>query len=228
MILMILALLFGQQIDFKSECDSGKCVINGVPFGILPEAVAWQMNAIAPSDAPKVLDGGATLLYRGYKFHGRSESRFTQFAFNAKGSLMSVSTAMTPSDEPYEFPEVMNLYFALRDEIQNSGLYDSIEFMYSFKEPFLGTSEKDVLEGNFSNLEVAALKQDRNGNLSRYRFAKIWAIFQNKTRHSLKAVLTVAMEEGDERPRIILNYADTRYTGKAGYVYGIDTTYTRR
>jgi hypothetical protein len=227
MIYMILALMFGQQINFTDECDSGVCVIDNIPFGVGMQTVDWQMSQMAPSAVHEVREGGVVDVYHGYKFMGMQETRDFQFVYTSKGQMQEIGMILTPSIKNSRYPEVMNLYFTLRDAIQHSGLYDSIEFMYAFKNPFNGSTEKDAIEGTFAEDEEDALLQDRNGKMSKYRFGKIWGIFQNKKRHSVKAVISVSIPEGMRSPAVVLQYYDTRFTN-GGYVRGIDTTITMR
>lgn len=228
MLLAILYMIFGQQINFMSQCDSGKCVIDNIPFGIGREAVKWQMKYEAPSAMPRTEHGGEVVQYDDYKFNGDARSFATAFIFNGDGLLRGIVSSLVPSSDDYEYPEVFNLYMEMRDRIQSSGLYDSIEFVYSFKEPYYGTDEREAISGNFSGSEASALEQDRNGVISKYRFGKVWAVFQNKDRHSLKILLAVVQESGNRKPSVHVEYIDTRYGKGGGYVYGIDTTITRR
>lgn len=228
MLLVLLTLIFGQQINFSAQCDSGRCVVDNIPFGIGRDAVKWQMKYEAPESAPITGDGGEIVQFNGYKFGGMWQSTKTAFIFNGEGLLRNIVTQLVPSTREYEYPEVFNLYMATRDQIQSSGEYDSVEFVYSFKDPYNGTTEKEATEGVFSGLEESALEQDRNGVISKYRFSKVWAVFQNKRRHSLKVLIAIVKEDRDSRPSVHLEYIDTRYGKGGGYVYGIDTTITRR
>ena len=76
------------------------------------------------------------------------------------------------------------------------------------------------MNGEFSYLEENALLQDRNGNLSKYRFGKVWSIMKNRKHPSLQVILSVAIQDGAATPSVNIQYIDTRFT-KRGYVDGI-------
>lgn len=228
MILLMMTLLFGQMIDFSEECDSTPCVIDHIPFGIGPETVDWQMHNIAPLSTRTVYDGGIVYHYDNYKFQGIQQTRFVEFIFSSSGFLREIGMYLTPSENgDNEFPEVLNLYFTLRDRIIESGLYDSVEFVYSFRHPYEGTTEREAMNGEFSYLEENALLQDRNGNLSKYRFGKVWSIFKNRKHPKLQVILSVAIQEGAATPSVNIQYIDNRFT-KRGHVEGIQNPLRRK
>jgi hypothetical protein len=228
MILLMMTLLFGQMIDFSEVCDSTPCVIDHIPFGIGPETVDWQMHNIAPLSTRTVYDGGIVYHYDNYKFQGIQQTRFVEFIFSSSGFLREIGMYLTPSENgDNEFPEVLNLYFTLRDRIIESGLYDSVEFVYSFRHPYEGTTEREAMNGEFSYLEENALLQDRNGNLSKYRFGKVWSIFKNRKHPKLQVILSVAIQEGAATPSVNIQYIDNRFT-KRGHVEGIQNPLRRK
>ncbi len=212
MILLMLTLIFGQMVDFSEECKSTPCVIDHIPFGIGRETVDWQMHNIAPLAKRSIYDGGIVYHYEGYKFQGIQQTRFVEFIFSSSGFLREIGMFLTPSENgDNEFPEVLNLYFTLRDRLLESGLYDSVEFVYSFKHPYQGTTEQEAMNGEFSYLEENALLQDRNGNLSKYRFGKVWSIMKNRKYPYLQVILSVAVQEGASTPSVNLQYINTRF-----------------
>lgn len=222
MIYLILSLIFGQMVDFSEVCDSTPCVIDHIPFGVGVETVDWQMHYMAPLATRKVYDGGTVYHYEGYKFQGIQQTRFVEFIFSSKGNLREIGMFLTPSEEMADqYPEVLNLYFTLRDRIVESGLYDSVEYVYSFRNPYEATTEKEAMNGNFTLQEEYALRQDRNGNLSKYRFGKVWSILRNRKHPTLEVILSVAIQDGATSPSVNMQYIDTRYTRK-GYVDGIE------
>ena len=229
MLYILLALIFGQELDFASQCEKGLCVVDNVPFGIGRDAVDWQISNKAPGAVKTATNAGGTLHYAGYRFEGMVETKDVLFNFNGKGQLNDISVVLAPGEGEYEYPEVVNLYFTIRDQMVSSGIYDSVEFMYDFKAPFSGTSEKDAMEGSYSGIEANALRQDRNGRMSPHRFGKIWSIFQNTKRPSVKAILMVSYLEGsdesDNNLYVTIEYKDTEFA-KGGYVRGTDNTNT--
>ena len=231
MLYILLALIFGQEIDFTAQCEKGMCVVDNIPFGIGRDAVDWQVGNKAPGAVKTVANAGGTVHYVGYRFEGMVETKDVIFNFNGKGQMNDISVVLSPGEGEYEYPEVVNLYFTLRDQIAISGLYDSVEYVYDFKTPFSGTSEKDAMEGSYSGIEADALRQDRNGRMSQHRFGKIWSIFQNIKRPSVKAILMVSYLEGsneaDSNLYVTLEYKDTEFA-KGGYVRGVDSTSTMR
>lgn len=221
MILLMMSLLFGQMIDFSDVCDSTPCVIDHIPFGIGRETVDWQMHNIAPLATRSIYDGGMVYHYDGYKFQGIQQTRFVEFIFSSSGFLREIGMFITPTENgDNEYPEVLNLYFTIRDRLKESGLYDSVEFVYSFKHPYEGTTEREAMKGEFSYLEENALLQDRNGNLSKYRFGKVWSIMKNRKYPHLQVILSVAIQEGAATPSVNLQYINTRFNGR-GHVEGI-------
>ncbi len=100
-------------------------------------------------------------------------------------------------------------------------------FVYAFKNPYSGTSEKEAIAGEFTGQEEDALAQDRNGNLSKYRFGKVWSILKNRKHPTLEVILSVATQEGATMPSVNMQYIDTRYT-KKGYVDGIENPRNKR
>jgi hypothetical protein len=219
---LLFALIPGQAVNFQVECDSVPCVIDNIPFGVGRETVDWQMRQIAPLASRTIFDGGIVYHYDGYKFQGIQQSRFVDFIFSTNGALREIGVFLSPTaNDDNRFPEVLNLYFTMRDRIVESRLYDSVEFVYSFKRPYSGTPEKDAIAGDFTGQEEDALIQDRNGNLSKYRFGKVWSIFKNRKHPSLMVTLSVAIQEGATTPSVNLQYTDTRYT-KRGKVEGIE------
>ena len=227
MIYLILTLLFGQQLDLVDDCETAVCVIDNLPFGVGRQTADWQMHYIAPEAVREVREGGAVVAYHGYKFQGIQETRDFQLVFSAKGQLQEMGMILTPTESDNRYPVVMNLYFTLRDAIVASDLYDSVEYMYAFKAPYSGTSEAEAIEGSYSGTEETALEQDRNGKLNKYRFGKVWSIFQNKKNHAVKAILSVSVPEQGTQPVVLLQYKDARLS-KGGYVRGVDSTYTMR
>lgn len=228
MIYLILSLIFGQMVDYSVECDSAPCVIDHIPFGVGRETVDWQMHNIAPLATRTIYDGGTVYHYDGYKFQGIQQTRFVEFIFSSTGYLREIGMFLTPSEGMAdEFPEVLNLYFTLRDRIVESGLYDSVEYVYSFKTPYEGNTEAEAMKGEFTLLEEDALRQDRNGNLSRHRFGKVWSILRNRKHPTLAVILSVAIQDGASCPSVNIQYIDTRFT-KKGYVDGIENPKGRR
>jgi len=225
MICILFALIFGQQIDLSADCKTGICVIDNIPFGVGRETADWQMHQIAPAAVREVREGGAVIAYHGYKFQGIQETRDFQFVYSAKGQLQEIGMILAPTENDNHYPTVINLYFTIRDAIQASELYDSVEFCYKFKSPYNGTTEKEAMDGDLSGSEEDALKQDQNGKLSKYRFGKVWSIFQNRKNHAIKAILSVSIPESGDQPVVLLQYKDARLSN-GGYVRGIDSTYT--
>ena len=222
----MLMMIFGQSSEGGPKCDSEVCAIPGTFFGASAPEVMRTMHRLAPDAKSKVLDGGTSIEYFDYKIGGAADARIVLFVFVPDKGLEEVSTWLTPAESGNHYPEVLNLYFELRDAIQSTGLYDSIEFMYSFKNPYHGTTEKEAMAGNFSGDEEAALIQDRNGILGKYRFAKVWAVFQNKRSHSKKLTISVGYDgQGDFG--VSMEYYDNSLSSW-GYVCGNETTYTRK
>lgn len=228
MILLMLTMLFGQMIDMSEECQATPCVIDHLPFGVGRETVEWQMHYIAPNAVVKSEDGGMIARYSDYKFQGFIQTRLVDFVFSSDGHLREIGVLLSPDPKgESRYPAVLNLYFTMRDKLVESGLYDSVEYVYSFKNPYMGTTEAEAMNGEFSEQEEDALAQDQNGYLSKYRFGKVWSIFRNKQHPTLTARLSVAIQSGMSVPTVHLQYIETKYT-KNGYVDGIEYRRARR
>jgi len=213
MLLYILMMVFGQVIDFSDRCAASTCVIKDLPFGVGVETIDWQMKQKAPYANRVVLNGGSSIHYIGYKFQGMVETYDFNCFFNESGQFGAMSAIFKPSNGDYEYPEILNLYFTLRDQIISSEQYDSVEFQYAFKEPFRGTTEREAIEGIYSYLEDAALKQDKNDRMSKYRFGKVWAKFKHKNNPNVRAVVLLSYIEDhgntDSQLYVTVSYGDT-------------------
>lgn len=213
MLLYILMMIFGQSINYADRCEESGCALDNIPFGLPAETVDWQMKQKAPLAKKFVINGGRSIHYMGYKFQNMVETYDFNVFFNENGRFGAFSAMLKPSVRHYEYPEILNLYFTVRDQIANSGEYDSVDFQYTFKAPYSGTTEKEAMEGSFSNLEDAALKQDKNDRMSKYRFGKVWAKFRNKQYPNIRAVVLLSYiedhESNDSQLYVTVSYGDT-------------------
>lgn len=226
MILTLLVILFGQAIGFQ-ECAGSNCPFEKTPFGVKSEVVTWNLKNAYPSATCQSIDGGLILGCEGFKYAGMATTDNVDFFFNSNGLFAGYSVSFSPKGMDYEYPEVMNMYFAIRDALIMSGEYDSVAFVYKFKSPFSALDEDDAKKGDFTGMEDNALKQDRSDEMSAHRFGKVWSIFQSKRKASVKCVIQVAENlgvNGRTMLHVYLKYKDTEFTN-GGYVRGIESTY---
>lgn len=220
--ILVLNMFFGQMLDFSEQCTQTVCVIKNIPFGVGRSTVQYQMRYIAPSIAMRESKGSDSYQYKDFKFQGIVQARYTHFVFNPMNQLEEVSINFTPRDNfNSEYPEVINLYFALRERVIESGQYDSVEFVYSFKNPFEGTTEKEAIQGEFTYQEEMALRRDGNGYLNKFRFAKIWSIFKSKKDPDVRLIISVALQEQTQGLDVSVSYTDFKYA-QGGCVTGIE------
>ena len=177
-IILLIQLIFA-QCNFTQLCAENGCIYDGIPFGSSPELVKQQIRHINFNIKPVYDVNSKSLLYQGLSFWKYTEVNEVTFRFNDNDELSGVYVYFEPEDRT-KYPELFDLYLDVRQGIEQSGKYDSVEYRYKFKNPYPEATEKEAIDGNFSYQEMDALKQDGSPRISNGRFGQVWSKFKSK------------------------------------------------
>ena len=180
MFLLILIHIFFSRCDFTQLCQSEGCIYNDIPFGASSQLVQYQVRELNFHLTPVIDEKSNSISYEGLSFWKYNEVQSVTFRFNAVDQLDGVFIYMTP-DEKNVYPELLDLYLDVQEEIIKSGKYDSVEFKYAYKYPFGEGTQQEALDGDYTYQEMDALEQDGTQRLSPRRFGQVHSRFQSKT-----------------------------------------------
>lgn len=180
MILYILIHIFFSRCDFSQLCQENGCIYNDIPFGASSQLVKHQVRGLNFHLTPVIDLKSNSISYEGLTFWKYNEVSSVTFRFNYVDQLDGVFIYMEPTEDN-NYPELLSLYLDVQKEVINSGKYDSIDFRYSFNNPFLEGSLEDALNGNYTYQELDAIRQDGSQRISDIRFGQVWSRFKSKT-----------------------------------------------
>ena len=179
MIILTLIQIFFAGCNFSQLCQDNGCIYQNIPFGASSQLVQYQIKDIDFHLTPVIDLKSNSISYEGLSFWKYNEVSSVTFRFNNINELDGVSIYMEPDEKNY-YPELFSLYKDVQTEITRSEKYDSVEFRYEFKEPFLETSEEEAINRNYTYQEMEALIQDGTQRVSDNRFGQVWSRFKSK------------------------------------------------
>lgn len=180
MFLLIIFHIFFSRCDFTQLCQSDGCIYRDIPFGGSSQLVKHQVRELNFHLTPVIDLKSNSISYEGLTFWKYNEVESVTFRFNAVDQLDGVFIYMKP-DEKNVYPELLDLYLDVQEEIIKSGKYDSLEFQYKYKYPFGEGTQKEALDGDYTYQEMDALEQDGTQRLSVRRFGQVYSRFKSKT-----------------------------------------------
>lgn len=187
-IVLLLLAFFTAPSD---NCDLFGCVAGGIPFGTPKEIVMLKMKQLSESSNIVTEVASNSVHYDKFMYWRHEETTDFSFRFNSNDELDMVNAYLQPQ-EYSSYPQLFNLYMQVRDEIVESCRYDSVEFIYKFRDPYGNGTEAEALAGTFTFSEMAALRQDANQKTSKYRYAKVWSIFKSKEHPEISLKVMIA------------------------------------